>query len=326
MELAKVTLSDCHLALIDEPTNHMDYVAKNTFIDWLETAQQSVVVITHDRDVLASVDRIIEIKDSEALSFVGNYDAYLKQNSHTTLNAMQQYEFDLRTLENLHGQVMEARRKKNKAAGLSAVRFRKMEDRLQRQYDALSSTIQKPSLWIDAKGLEDMQDKTAAKYDKYKAKNIRISTQASKEGDQVVVEADDLSLGYGKPLFSQLSFKLQNGERLHLNGRNGVGKTTLVNAVLAASGIVSLDSKIYSGTVIVEPATRIGLYEQEIGSEYLDLTLSDAIARAFREHKVAVSDQKVMQAMSDYLFNPSVDGRLEASTAFGWPKSSFSAD
>jgi ATP-binding cassette subfamily F protein 3 len=323
VELAKVTLSDCHLALIDEPTNHMDYVAKSTFIDWLGTAQQAVVVITHDRDVLASVDRIIEIKDSEALSFVGNYDAYLKQNSHTTLNAMQQYEFDLRTLENLHGQVMEARRKKNKAAGLSAVRFRKMEDRLQRQYDALATTIQKPSLWIDAKGLEGMQNKTIEKYDRYKAKNIRISTQTSEEGNKVVVEVADLSLGYGKPLFSHLSFELHNGERLHLNGRNGVGKTTLVNAVLAAASITSLDSKIYAGAVIVEPATEIGLYEQEIGSEYLGLTLSDAIAKAFRTHNVPVSDQKVMQAMSDYLFNPSVDGRLKLRQLSGGQKARF---
>jgi ATPase subunit of ABC transporter with duplicated ATPase domains len=59
VELVKVTLSDADLALFDEPTNHMDYIAKEAFIEWLEAAKQAVVVITHDRDVLAVVDRIV---------------------------------------------------------------------------------------------------------------------------------------------------------------------------------------------------------------------------------------------------------------------------
>ena len=57
--------ADAHLALVDEPTNHMDYVAKAQFVDWLKVAREAVLVITHDRDVLAEVDRIIEIKDGK---------------------------------------------------------------------------------------------------------------------------------------------------------------------------------------------------------------------------------------------------------------------
>lgn len=59
VELIKVQRAKGDLALIDEPTNHMDYVAKQAFIGWLKQAQEAVVVITHDRDVLAMVDRII---------------------------------------------------------------------------------------------------------------------------------------------------------------------------------------------------------------------------------------------------------------------------
>lgn len=58
--------SDAHLALIDEPTNHMDYVAKAQFIDWMKQAQEAMLVITHDRDVLAQVDRIVEMKTAAA--------------------------------------------------------------------------------------------------------------------------------------------------------------------------------------------------------------------------------------------------------------------
>lgn len=88
VEVVKVMHSQAQLALIDEPTNHMDFVAKKQFIDWMNTAPQAMLVITHDRDVLKYVDRIIELKDGGCVSFKGNYDAYLKQNAHSTGTAM----------------------------------------------------------------------------------------------------------------------------------------------------------------------------------------------------------------------------------------------
>lgn len=84
VEVVKVMHSDARLALVDEPTNHMDYVAKEQFIDWMKGAREAMLIITHDRDVLKHVDRIIEIKDSTSVSSRGNYDAYLKQNAIST--------------------------------------------------------------------------------------------------------------------------------------------------------------------------------------------------------------------------------------------------
>ncbi|HEY5805981.1 MAG TPA: ATP-binding cassette domain-containing protein, partial [Candidatus Saccharimonadales bacterium] len=80
VELIRVEHSNADLALIDEPTNHMDYVAKEAFLKWFKGVKYAVVVITHDRDLLQHVGRIIEIKDYKASNFPGNYDAYLRQN------------------------------------------------------------------------------------------------------------------------------------------------------------------------------------------------------------------------------------------------------
>jgi ATP-binding cassette subfamily F protein 3 len=323
VELVKVTLSDADLALIDEPTNHMDYIAKEAFIEWLEACKQAVVVITHDRDVLAVVDRIVEIKDKGTNSFTGDYENYLKQNGRTTMNAVEQYEFDQRTLNNLHGQVMEARRKKNKAAGASAVRFRIMEDRLQRQYNDLKSRIVKPSFWIDADQLGGMQNKLVEKYDKYKAKNIRINTREVVEGSRILVDVDSVSLGYDKPLFDSISFQLKQGERIELKGRNGVGKSTLVKAILATAGSTKLGSKIFGGTIILDPKIKVGVYEQEIDSRYLKMTLGSAILEAYNEAGVPVNDQKVKQIMSDYLFEPQLDGLMPIERLSGGQKARF---
>jgi ATP-binding cassette subfamily F protein 3 len=323
VELVKVTLSDADLALIDEPTNHMDYVAKETFIEWLEDTRQAVVVITHDRDVLAVVDRIVEIKDHGVSSYEGNYETYLKQNGRTTMNAVEQYEFDQRTLANIHKQVVEARRKKQMAGGASAVRFRIMEERLQRQHDALKARIQKPSFWIDAEQLNTMQGKAVEKYDRYKAKNIRIHTRDAGEGTRILVQADKLSLGYDGPLFDNINFSLRQGERLELKGRNGVGKSTLVKAVLATAAGTKLGSRVYSGAIELDTKLRVGVYEQEINPKYLTLPLAQAITEAYRDHDVPVNDQKVKQVLSDYLFDPILDGKLEIGRLSGGQKARF---
>ncbi len=323
VELVKVTLSDADLALFDEPTNHMDYIAKEAFIEWLEDAKQAVIVITHDRDVLAVVDRIVEIKDKGTASSDGDYETYLKFNGRTTMNAVEQYEFDQRTLSNLHNQVMEARRKKNKAGGASATRFRIMEERLARQYKELAARISKPSFWIDAEQLGGMQNKLVEKYDKYKAKNIRINTREVTEGQRILVDVDKLSLGYDKPLFNNINFTLRQGERLELKGRNGVGKSTLVKSILATAGTSKLGCTIYGGAIVLDTKIKIGVYEQEIDPRYLTMALGQAVMTAYRDNDVAVNDQKVRQILSDYLFDPQGDGQMPIERLSGGQKARF---
>jgi ATPase subunit of ABC transporter with duplicated ATPase domains len=65
--LAKVKLSDADVLLLDEPTNNLDVDAKNSFIDWFKTAEKSVVIASHDRELLDNMDVIIEIDNNKLL-------------------------------------------------------------------------------------------------------------------------------------------------------------------------------------------------------------------------------------------------------------------
>ena len=115
VEVVKIMHAQADLALIDEPTNHMDYVAKKQFIDWMKSARQAMLIIIHDRDVLAEVDRIVELRDGASVSYRGNYDDYLRQNASATGNAMQDYEQTERRIANLRDKVLQFRRLKEKA-------------------------------------------------------------------------------------------------------------------------------------------------------------------------------------------------------------------
>ncbi len=324
VELVKVTLSDADLALIDEPTNHMDYVAKNTFIKWLEQATQAVVVITHDRDVLAVVDRIIEMKGRGVNNFPGNYEAYLKQNGVSTAKDIETYEQGQKRIIKLDKQIREARSKKAGWSGTADKTnpFMLLERRLTKERDELLAKLKKPDFWIDQETVDQMQDKVVAKYEKYKTRNIRLRTQGEHRQRELLT-VKGLSLGYSQPLFENIGFGLAVGERLQLHGRNGVGKSTLVKAVLAQAFGTKPGSTVYSGSLQLDPKTTIGVYEQEIDERYLDLPLGAAVMRIYNEHNVPVTDQKVKQVLADYLFDPVQDGRLEIKRLSGGQKARF---
>jgi ATP-binding cassette subfamily F protein 3 len=312
VELVKVTLSNADLALIDEPTNHMDYVAKAAFIEWLEKASEAVLVVTHDRDVLAKVDRIVELKGHGLISFPGNYEAYLRQNGDATAKDISDYENGQKRLVKLEKQIRDARARKAGWSGTADKTnpFMLLERRLSKERDELLATLKRPDFWIDQETISGLQDRVVEKYEKYKARNIRLRT-AGEHRQRELLSVDDLSLGYDHALFQYLSFDLAVGERLRLHGRNGAGKSTLVRAILATAAGTKIPSGVFAGTINIGPKTVIGNYEQEIDAKYLPMPLAAAIMRAYHEKGVEINDQRTRQILADYLFDPSQDGRLE---------------
>lgn len=324
VEVVKVMHANAHLALIDEPTNHMDYIAKDQFVDWLKGAQEAMLIITHDRDVLAHVDRIVEIKDKHAVSFPGNYDAYLRQNTVSTTTKMHDYEVTQRQIENLKAKVIQFRRLKEKARDPDTIKqFKRRELDATKELEELQK-IEKPSFWIDRESAEGLNYKVEASYQKYKARNIKIHglKQTESKSSRVLVEARDVVLGYDTPLFSPLNFEVREGECVEFRGRNGAGKTTLINALLAVA-YGNQPTTLQSGRIKVEPHLHIGIYEQEISDEYFHLPLEQAIEQLHLDRDVAVNEQKVRMLLSNYLFDPIEDARIPLSQLSGGQKARF---
>src|ERR1019366_5907537 len=87
-------------------------------------------------------------------------------------------------------------------------------------------------------------------------------------------------------------------------------KSTIVQAIMAEANSEPLTSKCFTGTIEVEKEIKIGLYEQEINSRYLKMTLNDALEHILEEKKLPVNPQKIKQLLGDYLFNPMTDGQM----------------
>lgn len=320
VEVVKIMHSQAQLALIDEPTNHMDYVAKAQFISWMQTAHEAMLVITHDRDVLKEVDRIIELKDGESVSYKGNYDAYLKQNAVSTGSQMNEFEMVEKRIANLKVKVLDYQRLKEKSRNPGTIqKFKRLEENSRKELAELQAK-EKPTFWIDKESAANLNYKVASQYDKFKAKNIRMNLKNDdSRSKHVLVSAKDLSLGYGdSPLFSGVNIDLREGEAMELRGRNGAGKTTLIKALLKNDSNI----KQFSGDIVLDSHVRIGIYEQEVSPTYFPLSLEEAIERMYLDRNLPISTTKIRGLMSDYLFTEG-DGKVPLSRLSGGQKARF---
>ena len=305
VEIVKIMHSEAHLALIDEPTNHMDYVAKQQFIDWMNSQpHQAMLIITHDRDVLGQVDRIVEIKDGQAVSYRGNYDAYLKQNAQATTAGMNNFEQIEKRIVNLKQKVLDYQRLKEKSRNPGTIqKFKRLENEARAELAELSE-MEKPTFWIDKESANQLDYKSAERYGKFKSRNIRLSMKDSSSRSQhVLVRAENVAVGIGERiLFEDVNIDLREGEAIEIRGRNGAGKTTLIRMILASGKSFDGGPVLYSGDIFLDPQVRIGVYEQEIDERYLSDPLEKAIEKLYMSRDLSISDTKIRQLLADYLF------------------------
>lgn len=325
VEVVKVMHADADLALVDEPTNHMDYIAKAQYVEWMKSAREAMLVITHDRDVLNEVDRIIELKDGNSVSYKGNYDAYLKQNAVSTGTQMNDFEMVEKRIVNLKAKVIDYQRLKEKSRNPATIQKFKRLEMTSRTELAELQTKEKPTFWIDKESAANLNYKTASQYDKFKAKNIRMNLKNDESrSTHVLITARDVSLGYGDtPLFSGVNIDLREGEALEFRGRNGAGKTTLIKEILSVVHLADASEiKKFSGELTIDSQVRIGVYEQEVSQTYFTLSLEMAIEKMYLDRGLSITDTKIRNLLNDYLFTES-DGKTPVSRLSGGQKARF---
>lgn len=318
VELVRMMYARADLLLIDEPTNHMDYIGKSRFISWLDSLHDGVLVVTHDRDVLSHVGRIIELKDGKIFSFPGNYEAYLKQNALNTTSSVVLYQNQLRRLADAKKKVDWGLQMRAKSKAWK-IRY----DHWKRDYDKIKAETVKPSFWIDQDSVGELGKNITDSYHQFKEKNVQIKTLEGKERHTQLLKVKDLSLGYDSPLFGKMNFTVNTGNKVFIKGRNGAGKSTLVRTIISQYQDSTPASTTFTGEIKLAKTLRIGEYTQEINPSYLQLTLEQAIHCAYQQLDLEIDDMALKKTLSQYLFDPSVDGQQRMANLSGGQKARF---
>lgn len=200
LALAQLLLSAPDVMLLDEPSNHLDIEATRWLEEYLVDQPQAMLIVSHDRYFLDRVvTQVAELHDGEIRVFPGNYHAYMRQRR-------ERYELELKEWESQREYI------------------EKQEEYIRRvHYGQLAKQAQSRRKALDR--LERVERPTMIE-----SPHMHFG-EARRAGD-IVIEAQDISKSYDRPLFQDLNISVPRGKRLGIMGPNGCGKTTLLRVLL----------------------------------------------------------------------------------------------
>ena len=195
--LAALLFSQPDLLLLDEPSNHLDLEATLWLEDFLKGYRATILVISHERDLLNNVvDYILHLEGGKTTLYAGGYDAFERQRA-----------------ERL-AQLASARE-------AQATQRAKLQDYVARNSARASTAKQAQSR---AKALAKMQPIAEAANDP----TLVFDFPSPAVLKPPLIQLDRASVGYdGRTILDHLDLRLDPDDRLALLGRNGNGKTTL---------------------------------------------------------------------------------------------------
>ncbi len=245
VNLARLLLVDTDILLLDEPTNHLDLNAISWLEEYLERYKGTVLVISHDRYFLDKViQRAIELKDGKAEFYQGNYSFYALEKEKRYLEQLRQYEKEQAKLKQLQG----AADKLHLWAFMGNDKLHKRAFSMEKRMAKLQKTD---------------RPKQERKLD------IRFGEKSFHGDDLFVLE--ELGKAFGdRQLFSGLSLRIEDGDRIALLGDNGAGKSTLLKMIMK-------EEKPDTGRIRKGPTTSLGYLPQQIQFSHPERNLLDTM-------------------------------------------------
>lgn len=223
LALAKLLIEDPEIYVLDEPTNHLDIDT----IEWLEklltSGNKTILLVTHDRYFLDNVcNTIVELDRGKIYNYNGNYAYFLEKKSEREAADDSTFQKN----KNLLKKELEWMRR------MPAARTVKSQSRVDAFYN--------------------LEEKTKQRSDNQKVTlNVKMSRQGNKilELNHIAQTFDD------KKIINNFSYVFKRGDRIGLAGKNGTGKSTLLNII---TGFLQPEK----GKVDVGDTTVYGYYKQ----------------------------------------------------------------
>ncbi|MBI5098961.1 MAG: ATP-binding cassette domain-containing protein [Nitrospirae bacterium] len=200
LNLAKVLVSDPNLLLLDEPTNYLDIVSLRWLVQFLRSWKKELMIITHDRSIM----------DSVTTHTMAIHRCGIRKIAGPTANVYQQLMLE----EEIYEKTRVNDEKKRAEIEQFINRFRAKATKAKAVQSRVKALEKKERL-------EKLSD----------TKNLDFSFNSAPFYSKQLMEVNDLYFGFtfGAPLIDRLSFSVGKKDRIAIIGKNGKGKTTLLN-------------------------------------------------------------------------------------------------
>lgn len=224
LNLASALMCPSDLLMLDEPTNHLDLEATVWLEQWLRRYDGTLLLISHDRTFLDSVtSHIVSLDNKKLVSYKGNYTAYEKLRAEKMALQQAMYEKQQKRRAEIEDFVRRFRAKATKA--------KQAQSRL--------------------KELNKMQEIAPAHVDS----PFRFEFFPLDYLPSVLLQVENLSIGFDKPLLEKVNWSLLSDSRIGLLGFNGSGKSTMLK-------VLSGQIRQLAGEQFPAKKLKIGYYAQ----------------------------------------------------------------
>ncbi len=264
VSLGRLLLSRPDIILLDEPTNHLDLNSIAWLEGYLRSYDGAVIIVSHDRYFLDKiVTKVVEIENTQATIYHGNYSYYAKKREEVRLSKYRAYmnqQAEIRHQEEVIAKLKQFNREKSIKRAESR---EKMLDKIER--------LDKP---------QEIHDE------------MRLTLTPDVESGNDVLLVEGLAKSFdGKTIFSNVNMDIKRGERVALIGNNGTGKTTILKII---NQLLSKDS----GKVVLGAQVHIGYYDQEHQVLHPDKTIFDELQDTYPQ----MNNTRVRNVLAAFLF------------------------
>jgi len=304
--IAALVFAEPDYLLLDEPTNNLDREGRTAVIDLLASWRSGAIVVSHDRELLETMDAIIELTSLGAARYGGNWSAYRERRAialdaarHDLANAEKRAAETTRKTQAMTERKARkdsvGRKKgakgdmprillgglKNRSEGTGGSNARLAESRISQALDAAAAARER---------IEILQPLTV------------VIPPTGLAANKTVLVLDRVTAGYepDRPIIRDLSFAITGPERIAVTGPNGSGKTTLL-------ALINGQLRPWAGAVRM--MTDFAMLDQQVS--LLDPSMS--ILENFRLINPQADENACRAALARFMFR--ADAALQAVSA-----------
>lgn len=238
--LAAQLIAPADLLLLDEPTNHLDLDTTTWLQDWLKEANETVIVVSHDRAFLDAIcTHILHVEARTSEWYKGNYSQFVPQRAERRLTRDRELEKQRAYVKKEQEYIM------RNIAGVNSFQAKGKRKRLER-LPRLAPPLGDPA-----------------------AMSLNFEL-AERGGDQVVAVKDLRVEVPGRVLLEDFTAVLRRNDFVALIGPNGAGKTSVISTIIG-------DREPASGKATIGSSITAAWFRQDLADLPLNMSMYDAI-------------------------------------------------
>ena len=281
LELARLALAEPDFILLDEPTNNLDEDGRDAVLDLLKGWRTGAIVVSHDREVLAEMDAIVELTSTGTSLFGGNWEYYAERKAvelEAARHALANAERQLEELDRRTQQARERKARRDTRGARLAARGGMPKILLGGMKSSAEATSGKLSRMAERRRTGALDELSAARSDVEILTPMSVVLQPSGlPAGRIVLQMTGASAGYDgdDSVLVDLDVTIAGPERVAITGANGTGKSTLLKLATGALPPRSGAVRITPRHAMLDQQVAILDPDRTIRANYLRLNPED---------------------------------------------------